>query len=131
MIAQAELYPVALCRKMLGHSLQGRRCLYFIDNDSARDCLIAAHSDVPASMHIIYEFLANDLVSPSHSWFSRVQSASNAGDDPSRLNFSAVKRDWPEAKWWDPTAAIRELDEALLKSHKEDIAPFRAHEPVQ
>ena len=91
-----------------------RRCFFFVDNDSARDGLIAAYSPVNESMHLIYEFLVQDFVSPIHAWFSRIQSASNPGDDPSRLKYSQLVKDWPRAKWLDTTAACRALNDKLM-----------------
>lgn len=82
--------------------------------------MIAAYSRVAVSMHLVYQFLLMDITLPIHSWFSRVQSASNAGDDPSRLKFSQVISDWPQAKWLEPASAVQELDLAILKAHGED-----------
>jgi hypothetical protein len=127
-IGQAELYPIVVSRLLMNERLRQRRCFFFIDNDSARDSMIAAYSPVAASMFLIYRFLVQDFVSPIHAWFSRVQSVSNAGDDPSRLKFSQVAKDWPKAKWLDPAATCRELDQAILAMKPEDMlsnAPWK------
>ena len=63
-------------------------------------------------------FLKMDLVSPIHSWFSRVQSVSNAGDEPSRLMFPKVAKNWPKAKWIDASAKAVELDTLLREQNQ-------------
>jgi hypothetical protein len=119
-IAQAELYPIIVSRMALQAKLTNRRCFFFIDNDSARDNLIGAFSKIASSMHLIYEFLRLDFVSPIHAWFARVQSVSNAGDDPSRLEFAQVARDWPQAKWLDTAAVCKRLDSELTRAERTD-----------
>ena len=120
-IGQAEIYPVVVARALKRNKLLQRRRFFFIDNDSARDSLIAAYSPVIASQSLIYQFLLQDFVSPINAWFARVQSVSNAGDDPSRLNFSKVTEEWPEAKWLSPTATCRKLDEVIKSARQVDM----------
>lgn len=83
-IGQVELYPIILARYQLAGHLVGRRVVWFIDNDSARDGLIAAYSPSPASMALISAFYAAERTCPTYSWFARVASFSNPSDLPSR-----------------------------------------------
>jgi hypothetical protein len=89
-IGQGELLPVLLSRRLWKEEMQGRRVFAFVDNDSARDSLVAAFSPSAHSMNIIYRFLEMDLSSVSHFWFARVPSKSNIADGPSRLDFDEV-----------------------------------------
>ena len=40
LIGQVELLPVVITKLLYRDLFKGRRCVYFIDNDSARECLI-------------------------------------------------------------------------------------------
>ena len=86
-IGQAELLPIIMARKVWANRIQGRKVLYCIDNDSARDALIKADSQSRHSARLIDEFFKDEASKPSWPWFMRVASASNPGDGPSRLCF--------------------------------------------
>ena len=86
-IGQAELFPVLLAKLTWAERLKGKRAIYFIDNDAARLGLIKAYSPVLPSLNIIMDCLSWDYANASESWYSRVPSASNISDDPSRLKF--------------------------------------------
>jgi hypothetical protein len=83
-ITQVELYAVLMARTFLGKAAAGRKIIYFIDNDGARDALIRTFSDSGASLSIIYQFYRQERDSPSSLWFARVPSHSNVSDAPSR-----------------------------------------------
>ncbi len=109
-IGQGELFPVLLSRRVWKDKMVGRRIFAFIDNDSARDSLIAAYSPSLASMDMLYLFLQMDLAAISHWWFARVPSKSNPSDGPSRLFFEDI------AKWLNSRKIDVEADlQALLR----------------
>ena len=83
-INQVELYPVILLREHLGAALDGRKLLYFIDNDAAKDSLVKADSDSRWTTKLIRKFYDQERRYPSFPWFSRVPSYSNPADLPSR-----------------------------------------------
>ncbi len=83
-ITQVELFAVLIARVQLEKATRGRKVVYFIDNDAARDSLIKGYSDSKASMNVIYQFFALERTSPSSLWFARVPSHSNVSDAPSR-----------------------------------------------
>ena len=83
-ITQVELLAVLMARIHLGGAVRGRKVIYFIDNDAARDSLIKAFSGSSASMSVIYQFYAFERLYPCSLWFARVPSHSNISDAPSR-----------------------------------------------
>jgi len=109
-IAQAELYPIVLCRFIFKDRMAGRRVLYFIDNDSARDCLIKAFSPSVASNNLVQLFFNSDAASVHYPWFARVPSKSNVSDEPSRGEAaSAAKRLGAQLlPWLDPPRQLVE-----------------------
>ena len=89
-IGQAELLPAVLARSVWCDSLDGRRALFFLDNDAARAALIKARSPSVASNSLVRSFLLCESRGPAWPWFARVPSPSNLSDDPSRLDFNQV-----------------------------------------
>ncbi len=86
-IGQAEILPVVSAKWTWLTELEGKRVLYFIDNDSARFALIRSYSPVPSSARLLWAMSLISSRSFSYDWFTRVQSFSNCGDHPSRLRF--------------------------------------------
>jgi hypothetical protein len=84
LITQIELLPVILAKQQLGPMLEGRRVLWFIDNDPARFSLIRGASQSSVSMRLLFEFWSSDTAHPCFNWFARVPSYSNPADLPSR-----------------------------------------------
>ena len=83
-INQIELFPVVLLREHFGCRLDGKKVLYFIDNDAARGSLIRGDSDAPLTTRIIRLFYEQEMRWPTFPWFCRVPSFSNPADLPSR-----------------------------------------------
>jgi len=89
-IGQAELLPVLLAKTTWPDRFANRANITFIDNDSARFGLIRGYSPILDSSRIINESWLADARLGAASWFSRVPSASNIADAPSRLDFKEV-----------------------------------------
>ena len=83
-ICQAELAAAVSIRYRLRKRLAGRKCIYFIDNESARFSLIRAVSGVPSMQVLASLFHVWDEDHPHYAWVERVPSASNPADLPSR-----------------------------------------------
>ena len=83
-ICQAELAAAVSIRYRLRKRLAGRKCIYFIDNESARFALIRAVSGVPSMQVLASLFHVWDEDHPHYAWVERVPSASNPADLPSR-----------------------------------------------
>ena len=83
-ICQAELAAAVSIRYLLRKRFAGRKCIYFIDNESARFALIRAVSGVPSMQALASLFHVWDEDHPHYAWVERVPSASNPADLPSR-----------------------------------------------
>ena len=83
-ITQVELFAALAARIYLGERCAGRKVIYWIDNDPARDSLIRGFSPSLASLSVIYQFFEQERLWPSYVWFARVPSHSNIADGPSR-----------------------------------------------
>ena len=90
-IGQIELLAWALARLVWNKRLAGRYAHWFLDNESARHCAISGSSPVPASRTILR--LVADACNHicSLDWVSRVPSASNPADAPSRMDFKELE----------------------------------------
>ena len=91
-IGQAELFPLLVGRLTWVEALQGKRVLYFIDNESARLAMVKAYSPVLPPLEIVVDCLAWDSEHEASSWHARVPSPSNIADDPSRMCAALVKK---------------------------------------
>ena len=84
LIAYIELWPVVAALTVYGQQWQGRRLVSFIDNNSVRDALTKGASPVGS----LFAMLASVALALSRhnimSWFTRILSASNPADWPSR-----------------------------------------------
>ena len=83
-ICQAELAATVCIRYQARARLAGRKCIYFVDNESARYALIKAVSGVPSMQALSSLFHSWDSDHPHYAWIERVPSASNPADLPSR-----------------------------------------------
>jgi hypothetical protein len=83
-ITQVELLPILMVRLAFNADVCGRRILYFIDNDPARDSLVNGGSRSPLSDLIVDKFYEAEFRFQTLPWFTRVPSHSNPADLPSR-----------------------------------------------
>ena len=83
-ITQIELLPILIAKERWSQQMENRKCLFFIDNDAARDSLIRAWSDSLASRQLVRVYYKLESERPTRTWFARVASASNPADQPSR-----------------------------------------------
>ena len=84
-VGQAELFPLLVARLTWPELLSSSRVLYFIDNESARSAMIRAYSPILSSLKIVQDCLQWDYNNESSGWYARVPTASNCGDEPSRM----------------------------------------------
>ena len=84
----AELLPVAVAKATWQHILKNRLCIFFLDNEAARACLIRSFTPVANATSILMDVAKQDVAAHSLNWYSRVPSKSNIADDASRLEFS-------------------------------------------
>ena len=72
------------------------------------DAFIKGHSDAEFLSQAIKEFCATDLRSPSKHWFTRVPSASNPADEPSRGLVGTLKGRLSASRV-NPSVALRKV----------------------
>ena len=84
-IGQAEIYPVLVARLTWAKYLEGRRVIYFIDNESARLSLVKSYSPVLPSLKIVMQCIEWDFDHCSNSWYARVPTVCSISDGPSRM----------------------------------------------
>ena len=89
-IGQAEVYPVLLIKMRWKTKLHQRRCIFFLDSDAARESLVKASTGSDATRDMLLVNSSLDTEIEGLSWYSRVPTESNIGDDPSRLDFSEL-----------------------------------------
>jgi hypothetical protein len=92
-IGQAEIFPLLVSRLTWRDALRGRRVLYFIDNDSARQAAIRSYSPVASSLKILMQIVEFDFEMSSLPWYTRVPTEVNISDEPSRMKYSGFVRD--------------------------------------
>ena len=90
-IGQAELLPILIAITTWAQWLTDTPTICFIDNESAKHAMVAGYSPIHSSSAIIGEATAAMCRIGCRTWFSRVPSASNPADGPSRLDFDFVK----------------------------------------
>ncbi|CAE7621993.1 unnamed protein product [Symbiodinium sp. CCMP2592] len=83
-IAQAEAFAVVLAREAFRNFIHGRRTIYFIDNEGAREVLIKGASKSRTLLLLGSRFFEMENLDQSLTWLERVPSASNVADGPSR-----------------------------------------------
>ena len=66
--------------------MQHSQCIFYIDNEAAKGALINGATSTPFGKQMIQEFVAREMHLQVKVWFSRVPTASNIADKPSRLD---------------------------------------------
>ena len=64
--------------------LDGKAYLSFVDNESAKGCLVSGYSHNSVACSIVAQVCDLDAEAGSFAWFERVPSLSNVADAPSR-----------------------------------------------
>ena len=62
--------------------------MFFVDNESARLAQVKAYSSIAPSLDIVMDCLKWDVEHDVQSWYARVPTLSNIGDDPSRMKYT-------------------------------------------
>ncbi|CAE7739197.1 unnamed protein product [Symbiodinium sp. CCMP2592] len=87
LVSYAEILPVVVAKATWRHILEGRSCIYFIDNEAARACFVRCFTPVLDATSLLLDSAFLDMQSKTLSWYCRVPSKSNIADDASRLEF--------------------------------------------
>ena len=83
-IGQAEAFAVVAARQSFSRLLTGRRAIYFVDNEGAREVLIKGGSRSRTMLLLASIFFELENEDQGVTWLERVPSQSNIADPPSR-----------------------------------------------
>ena len=95
--------------------LSNKRVLLFIDNNSARGCILKGRSASPTMDDLVKAFYAAESSYPSFWWVERVPSKSNPADEPSRSLGREAAESW-KATFKDRFACQASMAEWLVKA---------------
>ena len=93
LIAKFELFPVLAALLCWGKELSGRRVFIFVDNNGVRDPLIKGTSPIPNLFAILALIASTVRALDITPWYTRVASASNPADAPSRQQAHECAKD--------------------------------------
>ena len=91
-IGQAELFPVLVALHTWRNKLAGKRMIFFIDNDSARQALVKGYSPLLQPLEFVSECYRIACRHNIDVWFTRVPTDANISDGPSRMDDAWVKK---------------------------------------
>ena len=83
-IGPVEAYAVSAARLLWHQHLAGQHVVFHVDNYGAMDAFVKGSSASKHIRDILLAFEKCESTHPTWPWFSRVPSASNCADDPSR-----------------------------------------------
>ena len=83
-VSQTEMYAECVARFVWKKHIDGRRCLFFIDNQGDFDALIKGYSMESTMKELLVMLESLDEADPCLPWYCRVPSSSNISDLPSR-----------------------------------------------
>ena len=83
-ISQAELFVVVCIRANLAKLFLRRKVIFFVDNESARFCIIRSVSSKNSMQVLASYFHSIDVELETYHWIERVPSLSNPADLPTR-----------------------------------------------
>ena len=127
LIAFLELWPVLLGLHTYGPGVRGRRLLVFIDNNGVRDALIKGSSPLIDLFTMLSLCSLAVSVNSVSAWFTRIPSASNPADDPSRGEPERMAR-LLDARLRQPIQAPEAIVQSLLaKSNFVEFMRDAAH----
>ena len=84
-IFELELLPVLVSLITWRSKLAQCQCIFYLDNAAAKGALIHAATSTKSGQAILREFINEEMDIQIKVWFSRVPTASNIADSPSRL----------------------------------------------
>ena len=90
LICQIELFAVLGVRMHLRQEFRQRRVIFWIDNESARLCLVRGYSKSRSMDCLMRAYAQLEDKEPCFAWYARVPSHSNIADAPSRFEGKQV-----------------------------------------
>ena len=89
-IFEAELVALILGMHLWSKRFSQTPCVFFIDNNSARDIAISGHARTEPGATLVGSLLLLEDALGVVAWYSRVASASNIADAPSRCSNEGI-----------------------------------------
>eukprot|EP00438_Fugacium_kawagutii_P035604 Skav231834 [mRNA] locus=scaffold2215:32096:32728:+ [translate_table: standard] len=89
-IYEVETLAILVALLLWGKVVANAQIVFYLDNDASRSGFIRGSGATEAADKIIQTFCHFENALNVRSWFSRVPSHSNLGDDPSRLRDSTL-----------------------------------------
>ena len=97
-VAQTEMYAECVARHLWHPRIDGRRCLFFIDNQGDLDALIKGYSNEETMKELLVLLERLDSNDPCLPWYCRVPSPCNVADLPSRGKWKELFALLPECR---------------------------------
>ena len=97
-VAQTEMYAECVARQLWHSRLDGRKCLFFIDNQGDLDALIKGYSNEETMKALLVVLEKLDSNDPCLPWYCRVPSPCNVADLPSRGKWKELFALFPECR---------------------------------
>lgn len=107
-IFEAELLALIVAMKLWSVFIAQQPCMFFIDNNAARDIAISGHARTEPGLTLAGTLLRLEDAIAVIAWYARVASSSNIADAPSRAS-----RDGILVPYVDDDLVSRTLDEVL------------------
>jgi len=89
-IFEAELLALLISMRLWGDRVSHQPCLFFVDNNSARDISISGHARTEPGSSLVAQLLKLEDSLGVLAWYARVASASNIADAPSRCSRDGI-----------------------------------------
>ena len=107
-IFEAELVALILGMHLWSKFISQSPCVFFVDNNSARDIAISGHARTEPGSTLVGSLLMLEDALAVIAWYSRVASASNIADAPSRGSSDGI-----HVPYVDKRLVIESLNEIL------------------
>ena len=89
-IFEAELVALILGMHLWSKFISNSPCVFFVDNNSARDIAISGHARTEPGSTLVGSLLLLEDALGIVAWYARVASASNIADAPSRCSREGI-----------------------------------------
>ena len=109
-IFEIELLPVWISLTLWEGYLSNTQCVFFLDNEAAKNALIKGATDAGSGTRLVHAFVVSEMNLQIKVWFSRVPTSSNIADAPSRMSFDELSNVRRQRIDWDRLLKRLEAD---------------------
>ena len=107
-IYELEVMPVLVAALLWWQTCEGSQVCWYLDNEAGKSAFLKAYGATEIADGMVQAFTEHEMELQIKSWFSRVPSASNIADAPSRHEDSML-RDRAALKMAIQWQAVREI----------------------